>query len=107
MYYLPEYRAYNVDVRTAMTGERRKTFWGVNRETFLQEEITLPESVIGFVTPIDREDAKYNERKVYESEGIEVRDVTQSMFVASGSVGLLVRVYPELRVSYKRRGKTS
>jgi hypothetical protein len=105
MYYLPEYRAYNVDVRTAMTGERRKTFWGVNRETFLQEEITLPESVIAFVTPIDREDAKYNERKVYESEGIEVRDVTQSMFVASGSVGLLVRVYPELRVSYKRRGK--
>jgi hypothetical protein len=106
MYYLPEYRAYNVDVRTARTGERRKTFWGVNRETFLQEEITLPESVIGFVTPIDREDPKYNERKVYESEGIEVRDITRSMFVASGSVGLLERVYPEFRVSFERR-KTS
>jgi hypothetical protein len=107
MVYLPEYRSYNVDVRTAMTGERRKTFWGVNGETFLQEEITLPESVIGFVTPIDREDAKYNGREVYESEGIEVRDVTQSMFVASGSVELLARIYPEFRVSFKRTGENS
>ena len=103
MVYLPEYRAYNVDVRTATTGERRKTFWGVNRETFLQEEVTLPGGVTRFVTPIDREDAKYRERMLYESEGLEVRDITQSMFVASGSVGLLSRVYPELRVLYGQR----
>jgi hypothetical protein len=106
MVYMPEYRAYNVDVRTATTGERRKTFWGLNRETFLQEEVTLPGSVTRFVTPIDREDAKYSERKLYESEGIEVRDITQSMFAASGSVVLLGRVYPEFRVSFGRR-KTS
>jgi hypothetical protein len=106
MVYLPEYRAYNVDVRTSTQGKRRKTFWGVNRETFLQEEVLLPGNVIRFVTPIDREDAKYGERKLYESEGLEVRDITQSMFVASGSVGLLSRVYPEFRVSFERR-KTS
>jgi hypothetical protein len=106
MVYLPEYRAYNVDVRTSTQGKRRKTFWGVNRETFLQEEVLLPGNVIRFVTPIDREDAKYGERKLYESEGLEVRDITQSMFVASGSVGLLSRVYPEFRVSSERR-KTS
>ena len=106
MIYLPEYRAYNVDVRTASTGERRKTFWGLNRETFLQEEVILQGSVTRFVTPIDREDAKYGERKLYESNGLEVRDVTPSMFVASGSVVLLGRVYPEFRVSFERR-KTS
>ncbi|OGW56221.1 MAG: hypothetical protein A2Y81_03845, partial [Nitrospirae bacterium RBG_13_43_8] len=30
MYYLPEYRIYLVDVRIAPTGERMKTFWGIN-----------------------------------------------------------------------------
>ena len=106
MVYLPEYRAYNVDVRTATTGERRKTFWGINRETFLQEEVTLPENVTRFVTPIVLEDSKYSERYEYESKGVEVRDVTQGMFVASGSVVLLGLVYPEFRVSFERR-KTS
>ena len=96
MVYLPEYRAYNVDVRTApSTGERRKTFWGVNKETFLQEEVALPGRITRFVTPIDQEDPKY-----YESAGLEVRGVTRSLFVASGSVGLLLHVYPKFRVSF-------
>ena len=107
MVYLPEYRTYNVDVRRATTGELRKTFWGVNKETFLQEKVALPGTITRFVTPIDQEDQKYSERKLYESAGLEVRDVTRSMFVASGSVGLLVHVYPELRVSLERRGKSS
>jgi MFS family permease len=106
MVYLPEYRAYNVDMRFDATGKRRKTFWGVNGETFLQEEVTLPGNVTRFVTPIDRGDAKYGERKLYESEGLEVRDITRSMFVASGSVVSLGRVYPGFRVSFERR-KTS
>jgi hypothetical protein len=107
MVYLPEYRSYNVDVRTAKTGERRKTFWGVNRETFLQEEVTLPGSITWFVTPIDREDAKYIEIKSYERAGINVREVTESMVNASGSVGLLEHIYPELRVSFERRKSSS
>jgi Protein of unknown function (DUF2723) len=105
MVYLPEYRAYNVDVRTTTTGERRKTFWGLNGKTFLQEEVALPGKITRFVTPIDQEDPKYSERKMYEGAGLEVRDVTRSMFVASGSVGLLGQVYPEFRVSFERRGK--
>jgi MFS family permease len=107
MVYLPEYRAYNVDVRMATTGEWRKTFWGVNKETFLQEEVVLPARITRFITPIEQDDPKYSERKVYESVGLEVRDVTRSMFIASGPVGLLVHVYPELRVSFERRGKNS
>jgi hypothetical protein len=106
MVYLPEYRAYNVDVRTAATGERRKTFWGVNRETYLQDEVAIPGSMTRFVTPIDHEDAKFSEIKLYESAGIDVRDITESMVVASGSVGLLGRIYPDFRVSFER-GKTS
>lgn len=103
MVYLPEYRAYNVDVRIAPTGERRKTFWGLNGETFLEVDVSLPGNVTRFVTPIDREDAKYGERKMYAREGLEVRDITQSMFVASGPIGSLGRVYPELRISFERR----
>jgi MFS family permease len=107
MVYLPEYRAYNVDVRTAKTGERRKTFWGVNRETFLEEDVTLPGSITWFVTPIDRDDSKYIEIKSYERAGINVREVTESMVVASGSVGLLEHIYPKLRVSFERRKSSS
>lgn len=107
MVYLPEYLSYNVDVRTTKTGERRKTFWGINKETFLQDEVALPARITRFVTPIDQDDPKYGERKIYESAGIEVREVTRSMFIASGPVGLLGHVYPELRGSFERRGENS
>lgn len=107
MVYLPEFRAYNVDVRIAVTGERRKTFWGVNRETFLQDEVTLSASVTRFVTPIVMEDEKFADRNGYEKEGFEVRDITQSMFVASGPIASLGRVYPEFRVSFERRISSS
>ena len=101
MVYLPKYRAYNVDVRTApSTGEQRKTFWGVNKETFLQKEVVLPGRITRFVTPIHQEDPKY-----YESAGLDVRGINRNLFVASGSVGLLVHVYPKLRVSFGGEGK--
>jgi len=89
----------------AKTGEWRKTFWGVNKETFLQEKVALPVGINRFVTPIDQEDPKYGQRKMYESSGLEVRDITRSMFVASGPVGLLVHVYPELRISFEGEEK--
>ncbi len=103
MVYLPAYRSYNVDVRTAPTGERRKTFWGVNGETFLEKTVVFPATVIRFVTPVDREDEKYGEREMYENAGIDVRDLNPNMFVASGSIGQLSRVYPGLQVSSGRR----
>jgi hypothetical protein len=107
MVYLPEYRVYNVDVRTAATGDRRKTFGGVDGKTILQDVVPLHGDVTRFVTPIDVEDVKYGERKMYESAGLTVRDVTPTMFVASGPVGMLVHVYPELRISFERRGNGS
>jgi hypothetical protein len=106
MVYLPKYRVYNVDVRTAATGERRKIFWGVNGETYVQDAVAIPGSITRFVTPIDHEDAKFNEIKLYENAGIDVRDITESMVIASGSVGLLGLIYPDFRVSFER-GKTS
>jgi len=33
MYYLPEFRVYQLDIPAAPTGEVRKIFWGINRET--------------------------------------------------------------------------
>jgi 4-amino-4-deoxy-L-arabinose transferase-like glycosyltransferase len=42
MYYLPEYRVYQIDRRETSTGERRKTFWGENRVTKMTDEVVLP-----------------------------------------------------------------
>jgi hypothetical protein len=106
MVYLPEYRSYNVDVRVTPDGVRRKTFWGVDGKTFLQKEIIFPANITRFVTPIVWEDPKHREREIYESAGIEVRDLTRGMFVASGPTDLLSRVYPEFWVSCGRRGKS-
>jgi hypothetical protein len=103
MVYLPEFRAYNVDVRKSSTGEARKIFWGAHGTTYRQEEVTLPEGIRRFVTPIDREDRKYGERKIYEDAGIEVRDLNRTMFLASGHINLLPAVYPEFRVSSSQR----
>ena len=56
MYYLPEYRVYQVDVRILPSGEERKTFWGMNRETFITDKIILPESIKMFLVPLIADD---------------------------------------------------
>lgn len=102
MYYLPEYRVYEVDRTVAQTGEVRKIFWGMHGQTYLSDEIVLPVEIARFVTPFKGND-KENARHIRELS------ITQPFpasfpfpFMASGSIGLVREVYPELRVRAPR-----
>jgi hypothetical protein len=103
MVYLPQYMVYNVDVRESSSGERRKTFWGIHGKTYLAEKITLPTNVRRFVSPLDIGDEKYWENKAYENAGINVKDISPNLRVASGPVGLLEYLYPNLRATSTTR----
>ena len=103
MVYLPQYMVYNVDVRESSSGERRKTFWGIHGKTYLAEKITLPANVRRFVSPLDIGDEKYWENKAYENAGINVKDISPNLRVASGPVGLLEYLYPNLRATSTTR----
>jgi len=96
MVYLPQYRVYNVDVRESLSGERRKTFWGIHGETYLAENITLPTNIKRFFSPLDIGDGKYWESKAYENAGIHIKDITPNLRAASGPVDLVESLYPNL-----------
>ncbi len=94
MYYLPEYRTYQVDVRVAATGEIRKTFWGVNRETYVTDEVVLPEEINKILIPL-----AYGEKGQGNGKGLNVMSLYPSdINIAYGDVSLLKDIYPELRV---------
>jgi hypothetical protein len=104
MYYLPEYRVYQVDVRVAPTGEVRKTFWGMNRETFLTGEINLPESIDNFIVPLISDDKD----KVKGIKGISIRSLQPAdIYFAFGDVELIKHLYPELKVHIHRTGESN
>ncbi len=95
MYYLPEYRVYQVDVRVLPTGEERETFWGINRETFITGEIILPESIDTFLLPL----IAHDKEKVTTIKGVSIEQLKPiNMYLASGNVSLIKDIYPELRI---------
>jgi uncharacterized membrane protein len=105
MYYLPEYRVYQVDTRLAPTGEVRKTFWGISRETFLTDEIILPASVDNFIIPLISDDKD----KVIGIEEISIKNLnTTNIYIALGHISLIKNIYPELKVrSHQNEVKAS
>jgi hypothetical protein len=96
MYYLPEYRVYQVDVRRSPAGEMRKIFWGEGRETFLTDEIILPENVSTFVVPLIPEERN----SLLRINGVKMLDLNtvNRLSIASGDITLIKKVYPELNV---------
>lgn len=97
MYYLPEFRTYQVDVRVAPTGEIRKTFWGINRETFVTDEVVLPGNVGNFIVPVVYGDKDRDKIKLIK--GVSIKDLpSASIYIASGHLSLVKNMYPELRV---------
>ncbi len=95
MYYLPEYTVYLIDVRTARTGERRKTFWGRHGETLLTDGIPLPPNITSFAAILGDDEA----RLLYGIKELKVTEVAPSIYIASGSIKLLQEVYPEVRLA--------
>lgn len=101
MYYLPQYRVYQVDIRRLPTGEMRKIFWGTGRETFLTDEIILPENVDTFVVPLISEE----KASVLGIRDISITDIKTfaGLSLASGNVALIRKIYPELNVRLQNR----
>jgi hypothetical protein len=94
MYYLPEYSVYQVDVRVLPTGETRKTFWGRNRQTFLSDQIRLPQVTTGFVIPLFLNDLN----KVTIRKGVAAREILPQLYLVSGPLSLIQEIYPEIRI---------
>ncbi len=96
MYYLPDYRVYQVDTRVAPTGDVRKTFWGVNRNTFLSNEIFLPEGIDTFLNPLISDDVD----RVRVKGGVNVDKLGNSqIYIASGPISLIKSLYPKLKMN--------
>jgi len=93
MYYLPEYRVYLVDRRTASTGEARITFWGENKETKMADGIGLPEGIDKVAILTDGDDCRNT------GDGVEYhqRMDHSGLCILSGPVTLLKGMFPGLR----------
>lgn len=100
MYYLPEYRVFNVDCILASTGEERKTFHGYHKKTYMSQGFPVPARIKYFIVPLSTGDEKYDERGSYGKEGIVVRDLTPNLSVAAGPISLIRKIDPEVRVRF-------
>jgi hypothetical protein len=100
MFYLPAYRIYNVDYRISELGEIRKTFWGLEKETFVSDEIFLPKTIEKFVTPLILSKKRAEYLNLHNIEGITVRSLANTNFhLLSGKINLITILYPELRIN--------
>ncbi len=94
MYYLPQYRVYQVDVRVAPTGEIRKTWWSINKETFLTDKIVLPKNIENFSTFIISDSPQITHRM----QGISIKKLEPTnMYIISGHISLVREIFPELK----------
>jgi len=93
MYYLPEYRVYLVDEKTALAGETRVTFWGENKETKMVDGIELPEGIDKVAILTDGDDCRI------PGDGVELHQRMEhsGLCILSGPVVLLKGMFPGLR----------
>ena len=101
MYYLPEYRVYQFDTTTTPSGEIRRTLWGINRQTFLTDELVLPLNITRFAAVLFAED----KNRVDGVQGMATRIVVPGLYIAAGPVGRLQSVFPEMKVRPASDGK--
>lgn len=93
MYYLPEYRVYDVDLRIAPTGERRKVFWGLDRETHLTDKIELPETFDSFIALVHESEKD----KLLKIDEVSIKSLPPYLNLVSGTITLIYDIYPKLR----------
>jgi hypothetical protein len=90
MYYLPQYRVYQVNMITFPSGEKRKIFWGIGRNTFLTKEVELPKSIRYFATVLDLEENEL----ISNHKEITARPVEPRITIASGPIDLVQQIFP-------------
>jgi len=93
MLYLPAFTVYQVDVRISETGEKRKQFGGMNRKTFLTEQIRPSKSIKLFAAVIL--DAPQDLPKI--PLWLSITRVTPNIMIVSGPVDRVCDLYPQLR----------
>jgi hypothetical protein len=73
----------------------------MNRETFLTDEIILPESITMFLVPLIADDRD----NVSGIKDIGIKHLKPiDMYLAYGNISLIKDIYPELRIYPKNRG---
>ncbi len=92
MYYLPEYRVYEVDCRSNRSGEARRVMWADNGCTFFSARILLPAKFRTFVAPFFGDDRS----EIPKLNGIETTVFSSDGCLVSGPLPLLSSVYPQL-----------
>ena len=90
MYYLPQYRVYQVNMASLPSGEQRSIFWGVDRNTYLTKEIELPQSIRCFATVLASEEGNLISGK----RGIIRRAVNPQLMTASGPIDQVPQIFP-------------
>jgi len=96
MYYLPEYRVYQPELR--IIGGLRKTFWCHNRQTFVTDVITLPQEIKSFGILLIAEDNK-NTQPIQK---LSIREVLPFIQIAVGPIEQLQEVYPYLKIQSQK-----
>ncbi len=110
MYYLPAYYVCDMSFSMSRSGERRKTFCGINKITYLTNGIIIPEHISNFVmlkTTHDIKKLKANEKiNIYNIVDLDVYLITgdirhiNELFPISGHIKLMQFIYPELSVPH-------
>jgi len=95
MYYLPQYRVYQVDVTRSFSGEKRNIFWGLGRNTFVSKEAELTANIRCIATVLIDDDRKL----VSGKKGIIMRPILPQIAVASGPIDIMRQIYPVPTIS--------
>jgi hypothetical protein len=92
MYYLPQYRVYQIVKKVSPSGQVRKTFGGFGGEAFVTDEIVLPKEINRFAIPFIGDDAK----KVSAIGALKETSPLPGMLIASGPITLIPEIYAEV-----------
>jgi 4-amino-4-deoxy-L-arabinose transferase-like glycosyltransferase len=97
MYYLPEYRVYNVDLRVNPTGRTKNIFWGIDGRTYMSEEIVIPENITTFVNV----QFHYDEEMAHD-KGVTIKNLKNTfIYIATGPIDHIRDMYPSLKIRFK------
>ena len=96
MYYLPKYRVYQINAGTVPSQEKRSTFWGISRNTFLSKQAEIPATIQRFATFLYKEDSDC----ISGHPEIICRDIQPRIMVISGPINVVPQIFPVRVVTF-------
>jgi hypothetical protein len=98
MYYLPDYLTYQANYNVAKDGQLRDFLGGINRQTFRAKTIDMPLKTTQFASLVH----KGSVVQKFDPLGIQVDNLLQESYVASGNILFVNRLYPKLPLTFGR-----